>query len=131
MKILIADNNPKSLAIAKECLIEGGIDVKCVESGKQALEVAHQDKPDVVLLSVDMPDMSGLEAFRMLKDDDELCMIPVIFIAGTDDDINFIKEQTQRVVDYVSKPFDVSELKARVRGAINNQQSQGRHFSFG
>lgn len=79
MKVLIVDDNPKIIAIARVHLIKEGLDVLCVEDGKSALKLVRQDNPDLILLDVDMPDISGFEICQTLKDDAELCMIPVIF----------------------------------------------------
>ncbi len=124
MKILIVDDNPKIMAIAKVHLKKEGLEVLCVESGKSALESAKQEKPDLVLLDVDMPDMSGFEVCQILKDNTELCMVPVIFLTATDDHSSRVRGLDLGAVDYVTKPFDSFELRARVRAALRTKQLQ-------
>ncbi len=124
MKILIVDDNPKIMAIAKAHLKKEYHEVFCVEDGKSALESARMEKPDLVLLDVDMPGMSGFEVCKILKDSDELCMIPVIFLTATDDNASRVKGLDLGAVDYVAKPFDAFELRARVRAALRTKQLQ-------
>ncbi len=124
MKVLIVDDNPKIMAIAKVHLKKEGLEVICVEDGKSALESVRQEKPDLILLDVDMPDLSGFEVCKILKDDDDLCMIPVVFLTAADDNTSRIKGLDLGAVDYVTKPFDAFELRARVRAALRTKQLQ-------
>ena len=91
MKVLIVDDNPKIMAIAKAHLKKEYHEVFCVDDGKSALESARQEKPDLILLDVDMPGMSGFEVCKILKDSDELCMIPVVFLTAADDNTSRIR----------------------------------------
>jgi two-component system sensor histidine kinase/response regulator len=124
MKILIVDDNPKIMAIAKAHLKKEGLEVLCVEDGKSALESVRQEKPDLILLDVDMPDMSGFEVCQVLKDDIVLSMIPVVFLTAADDNASRVKGLDLGAVDYVTKPFDSFELRARVRAALRTKQLQ-------
>ncbi len=124
MKVLIVDDNPKIMAIAKAHLKKEYHEVFCVEDGKSALESARQEKPDLILLDVDMPDMSGFEVCKILKDDDDLCMVPVVFLTAADDNTSRIRGLDLGAVDYVTKPFDAFELRARVRAALRTKQLQ-------
>jgi signal transduction histidine kinase len=124
MKVLIVDDNPKALAIAKARLKKEMLEIFCVENGKRCMEIARKEKPDLILLDVDMPDMSGFEACQILKDDAVLCTIPVIFLTASDDNEDRVKGLDLGAVDYVTKPFDVFELRARVRAALRTKQLQ-------
>jgi two-component system sensor histidine kinase/response regulator len=124
MKILIVDDNPKIMAIAKAHLKKEGLEVLCVEDGKSALESVRQEKPDLILLDVDMPDMSGFEVCQVLKDDTVLSMIPVVFLTAADDNASRVRGLDLGAVDYVTKPFDSFELRARVRAALRTKQLQ-------
>ncbi|MCP4266497.1 MAG: hybrid sensor histidine kinase/response regulator [Candidatus Brocadiaceae bacterium] len=124
MKILIVDDNPKIMAIAKAHLKKEYHEVSCVEDGKSALESIRQEKPDLIILDVDMPEMSGFEVCKVLMDDDNLCLIPVIFLTAADDNANRIRGLDLGAVDYVTKPFDAFELRARVRAALRTKQLQ-------
>ena len=124
MKVLIVDDNTKIMAIAEVHLKKEGLEVLCVEDGKSALESARQEKPDLILLDVDMPDMSGFEVCQVLKDDAELVMIPVVFLTAADDNKSRVRGLDLGAVDYVTKPFDSFELRARVRAALRTKQLQ-------
>ncbi len=124
MKILIIDDNPKIMAVAKVHLKKEHLDVISVEDGKSGLESARLEKPDLILLDVDMPDMSGFDVCQTLKEDTELRMIPVIFLTATDDNSSRIRGLDLGAVDYVIKPFDSFELRARVRAALRTKKLQ-------
>ena len=124
MKVLIVDDNTKIMAIAEVHLKKEGLEVLCVEDGKSALESARQEKPDLILLDVDMPDMSGFEVCQVLKDDAELVMIPVVFLTAADDNESRVRGLDLGAVDYVTKPFDSFELRVRVRAALRTKQLQ-------
>ena len=124
MKVLIVDDNPKALAIAKARLKKEMLEILCVENGEHCVEVARKEKPDLILLDVDMPDISGFKVCQILKDDAVLCTIPVIFLTASDDNKDRVKGLDLGAVDYVTKPFDVFELRARVRAALRTKQLQ-------
>jgi len=75
MKTLIIDDSPDALAIAKTRLAKENLDIFCAGGGKEGLETARRERPDLILLDLDMPDLSGFEVCRQLKADSELCMI--------------------------------------------------------
>jgi putative two-component system response regulator len=113
--VLIVDDAPENLRLLSALLKRGGLVPRPVTSGKLAIEAAVADPPDLVLLDVRMPQMSGVDVCRWFKQDARLCSIPVIFVSGlegTDD-----KVEAFRVggVDYVSKPFQDEEVLARIR----------------
>ncbi len=124
MKVLIVDDNPKIISIAKAHLKKEHLEVHCVEDGKSAIETARLKTPDLILLDVDLPDMSGFEVCQILKSDTELHMIPVIFLTATDDNTSRVRGLDLGAVDYVAKPFDSYELRARVRATLRTKQLQ-------
>jgi signal transduction histidine kinase len=130
MKVLIVDDNPKALAIAKARLKKERLEILCVESGKRCVEIARKEKPDLILLDVDMPDISGFEVCQALKDDTTLCTIPIIFLTAADDSKSRIKGLDLGAVDYVTKPFDSFELRARVRAALRTKKLQDQLAAF-
>ena len=79
MKVLIVDDSPDALVVAKARLLKEGLEVICADGGGTGLEAAKQHKPDLILLDVNMPDICGFDLCRQLKADPELQMIPVIF----------------------------------------------------
>lgn len=124
MKVLIVDDSPDALAIAKARLLKEDLEVICADDGQAGLEAATAQKPDLILLDINMPDMSGFDLCRLLKADTELCMIPIIFLTGSDSTEDRVKGLDIGAVDYVTKPFDAFELRARVRAALRTKHLQ-------
>jgi two-component system, cell cycle response regulator len=124
MKILIIDDSPDALAVAKARLAHEGHDILFAGGGKEGLEVVDRENPDLVLLDVDMPDMTGFEVCRRLKENAATCMTPVIFLSGSGGIDDKVKGLDLGAVDFVTKPFDAFELRARVRAALRTKHLQ-------
>lgn len=124
MKILIIDDNPDALEVAKTRLVKECPDIICAEGGIPGLDAARRENPDLILLDLDMPDMCGFDVCRALKADPDLCMIPVLFLSGTGAPEEKVKGLDLGAVDYVTKPFDAFELRARVRAALRTKHLQ-------
>jgi two-component system, cell cycle response regulator len=124
MKILIVDDNPDAIAVARQRLSKEGMEIASAEGGIAGLDAARREKPDLILLDVDMPDMPGYDVCRALKADPDLCMIPVIFLSGSATPDDKVTGLDVGAVDYVTKPFDAFELRARVRAAVRTKHLQ-------
>jgi len=124
MKVLVIDDSRDSRAIAKARLTKEGLETICADGGKTGLETAKREKPDLILLDVIMPDMSGFDVCRTLKSDEDLCMIPVIFLTGSSSTDEKAVGLDLGAVDYITKPFDAVELQARVRAALRTKHMQ-------
>jgi len=124
MKILIIDDSADALAVAKTRLAPEGHEVLCAGDGKEGLETAGRENPDLVLLDVDMPEMDGFEVCRRLQEDAATCSIPVIFLSGSSGGEDRVRGLDLGAVDCVTKPFDAFELRARVRAALRTKHLQ-------
>jgi diguanylate cyclase (GGDEF)-like protein len=124
MKLLIIDDDPDALEVAKSRLAKERVEILCAEGGIAGLEVARRERPDLILLDLEMPDMSGLDVCRALKSDVELCMIPVLFLTGSSTAEDKVRGLDLGAVDYITKPFDAFELRARVRAALRTKHLQ-------
>lgn len=124
MTILIIDDSPDALAVAKARLAGKGHEILYAGGGREGLAIAGSAHPDLILLDVDMPDMNGFDVCRQLKADADLCMIPVIFLSGSGGTEEKIKGLDLGAVDFVTKPFDGFELRARVNAALRTKQMQ-------
>lgn len=125
MKVLIIDDSSEAIAVAKARLAkEENLTVLSAEGGRSGLEMIKAEKPDLVLLDVDMPDVSGFDLCRTMKSDPELCMIPIIFLTGSTGAEDKVRGLDLGAVDYISKPFDAFELRARVRAALRTKHLQ-------
>jgi diguanylate cyclase (GGDEF)-like protein len=96
----------------------------CAAGGTDGLEAATRENPDLILLDVDMPDLSGFDVCRILKADVRLGMTPIIFLSGSDNRESKVRGLDLGAVDYVTKPFDSYELQARVRAALRTKRLQ-------
>jgi len=130
MNVLVIDDSPDSIVIARACLAKEGLDVFWATSGRTGLAAAKKNKPDLILLDVNMPDMGGFEVCRELKANPELCMIPLVFLTGRDSPEDRVRGLDNGAVDYVIKPFDAVELRARVRAALRTKRLQDLLIQF-
>jgi len=113
--ILIVDDTPANLLLLERTLTGRGYKVKPAPCGKLAIQSARSDPPDLILLDIAMPEMNGYEVCTQLKADAALKDIPVIFISALDQTIDKVKAFSVGGVDYVTKPFQLEEVHARVR----------------
>jgi sigma-B regulation protein RsbU (phosphoserine phosphatase) len=95
-------------------LKDRGYKVRPVPSGKLAILAARKDRPDLILLDINMPEMNGYEVCEHLKADDHLRGVPVIFISALNENLDKVKAFAIGGVDYITKPFQMAELHARV-----------------
>lgn len=117
--ILIIDDNPNNLRLLSQLLVERGYKVRAVLSGERALAAVQSTLPDLILLDIMMPEMSGYELCRRLKAAPQTQDIPIIFISALAETEDKVKAFSVGGVDYVSKPFQVDEVLARVETHID------------
>lgn len=113
--ILIVDDRIENLELLKAILTEDGHHVRPVTNGKMALSAISERLPDLVLLDVGMPKMSGFEVCRALKKDERYAELPIIFITAYQDTEDKLLAFQIGGSDYITKPFHLEEVKARVR----------------
>jgi two-component system cell cycle response regulator len=116
--ILVADDEPVNLALIKRRLEWEEYHVETAQDGGEAVEAAKRVLPDLVILDVMMPVLDGLGACRLLKEDPSTRDIPVIFLSALDDTDTKVNGLSLGANDYISKPFRVEELLARVAVSI-------------
>lgn len=114
VNILVVDDTPANLQVLVGMLKEHGHRVRPVLDGRMALRAAKADIPDLILLDINMPDMNGFEVCEQFKADPKLADIPVIFISGNNETADKVKAFSVGGVDYVTKPFHMAEVEARV-----------------
>ena len=112
--VMVVDDNVTNLQLLEMLLRTRGYEVRPFNRGRAALEAAARTPPDVILLDVAMPEMDGYEVCRRLKADEKLAAIPVIFISALSATRDKIKGFACGGVDYVTKPFQIEEVHARV-----------------
>ncbi|MFQ4137901.1 response regulator [Nodosilinea sp. PGN35] len=122
--ILIVDDLADNLRILSDTLSSQGHRVRAVRSGSMAIIGAKAAPPDVILLDIRMPAMDGFEVCRQLKNDAATQHIPVIFLSALDEAIDKTRAFEAGGVDYITKPFQVVEVQARVHHQLTIQQLQ-------
>jgi signal transduction histidine kinase len=122
--ILIVDDTPANLRLLSNMLAEQGYKVRSVISGQMALTATQASPPDLILLDIRMPEMNGYEVCEHLKADEDTHDIPIIFISALDATQDKVKAFTVGGVDYITKPFQLEEVLARVEThlALRNLQ---------
>lgn len=113
--ILVVDDTPANLEVITETLSSVGYTVITAISGERALNRLKHQKPDLILLDVQMPGVDGFETCRYLKDNPDTANIPVIFITALSDIGSIVRGFSLGAVDYISKPFQELELLTRVK----------------
>ncbi|MDF1740976.1 MAG: sigma-54 dependent transcriptional regulator [Verrucomicrobiales bacterium] len=113
-RILIVDDSPTGLTLLAEALEPAGYEVLTASTGHDALRIAEQALPDLIMLDVVMPGHDGYSVCRMLKREDVTRDIPVIFITSKDDTAGIVEGFRVGAVDYLHKPFRAPEVVTRV-----------------
>ena len=122
--ILIVDDNLSNLEILSEILEENGYDIRGAADARTALMLIKNDPPDIILLDIRMPGMSGYDLCGLLKSDESMRNITVIFLSALDDIGNKIKGFSLGAVDYITKPFQGEDVLARVRTHLSLRNMQ-------
>ncbi len=122
--ILIVDDIPNNLRLLSTLLAEQGYEVRKALNGQMALLSAQKQPPDLILLDIKMPEMSGYEVCQKLQANQKTAQIPVIFVSALDDGADKVKAFEVGGVDYVTKPFQESEVLVRVQNQLNVQKLQ-------
>ncbi len=124
--ILIVDDSPINLQVLAMMLQKLHYDVRQAADGRSALEMAQAYPPDLILLDIMMPEMDGYEVCEHLKADERLRDIPVIFISALSEPMDKVKAFEVGALDYVSKPFHIAEVRARVETHLRLRRLQLR-----
>ena len=114
-KILVVDDEPKVCDLIKAYLEKDGYEVLVAGDGKSAVEKVRNQKPDLIVLDLNLPEMDGIEVFRTLRATSD---IPVIMVTARDEEVDKIVGLQLGADDYVTKPFSPRELAARVSAVL-------------
>jgi two-component system sensor histidine kinase/response regulator len=122
--ILLVDDSPENLSLLSGLLKQDGYKVRAFLDGRVALEKAQTAPPDLILLDVEMPQMNGYEVCAALKQHETLRRVPVLFISALTDTADKLKGFTAGGVDYITKPFQAAEVRARVEAHLTIHRLQ-------
>jgi len=121
-KILVVDDKPNNLHFFSKILTDKGYKVQRAISGQLALNGAIDALPDLILLDIIMPHMDGYEVCRRLKATPETREIPIIFLSALNEALDKVKAFEVGGVDYITKPFQVEEVLARIENQLTIQR---------
>ena len=122
--ILVVDDSEMIHVLIGASLLSEGVEVLHAYDARSAKVLTREQKPDLLLLDLQLPDQNGLAFLQELKDDVELNAIPVIFLTGTNDVPVKVQAFNAGAIDYITKPFDNTELRARVNSALRTKRYQ-------
>ncbi len=117
-KILVVDDVPENIEIIEEILEEESYKIYKASNGKEALNIIQEIMPDLILLDALMPVLSGFEAAKIIKSDRITRLIPIIMITALDGREDRLKGLKAGVDDFISKPFNIFELRARIKNLL-------------
>ncbi|NEQ27088.1 MAG: response regulator, partial [Microcoleus sp. SIO2G3] len=120
--ILIVDDTLENLQLLSNTLSNQGYKVRGAAKGQMAIRTARSSPPDLILLDIKMPEMDGYEVCERLKADEQTRNIPVIFISALDEVIDKVRAFQVGGVDYITKPFHVEEVLARIEHQLMIQR---------
>jgi DNA-binding response OmpR family regulator len=115
-KILVADDEQEIRNLLDHFLKGQGYEVILASDGNEALKLASEKNPQVIILDIKMPGLDGLEVCKRLREKEQTKIIPVIVITGFED--NKMEALNIGADDFVNKPFDMAEISSRVKSAL-------------
>jgi CheY-like chemotaxis protein len=124
--ILVVDDVSQNVRLSIEMLDQAGYETTFAMTGAEALMRVQSAQPDLILLDLMMPGMSGLQLCDRLKDDPTLRDIPVLFVTASNEETHMLEAFQLGAVDYITKPFRSAELLARVRVHLELKQARDR-----
>ena len=121
-RILLVDDEPNIISLAKLYLTRDGFEVDAVGNGRAALDAVAERQPDLIVLDIMLPEVDGLEVCRQLRAQDNPVMI--LMLTARDDDVDKILGLEMGADDYLTKPFNPRELVARVKAMLRRAARQ-------
>lgn len=117
-KILVIDDEADVAVELSQILGESGYDVVAATNGQEGIKRAIQERPDVILLDITMPKMSGYDVLRILKTTAEASHIPVIMVTAKGETESILRTQNLQASDYIMKPFVLEDLLRSIKRRI-------------
>ncbi len=127
-KILVIEDN-KDYQFLIQTALGGDFKVVCADSGKQGVELAREVKPDLILLDISLGEVDGFEVCHLLRGQKETTNVPIIFLSSRNDAHSKVMGFDLGADDYIEKPFEAEELKARIRVRIKQHNLRKENLS--
>lgn len=124
--ILIVDDNLNNLKVLVGILSDSPYKIRRAVTGDIALQCITASPPDLIMLDIILPDFSGYEICSKLKQDPETANIPIIFMSALSSNADKVKAFTVGGADYITKPFESTEVKARIRNQLQLRAAQAQ-----
>ncbi|WP_411034286.1 response regulator [Shinella sp. BYT-45] len=121
--VLLVDDSPEALGFLTEALEQSGFSVLIATSGASALNIVDRITPDIILLDAVMPGMDGFDTCLKLKANPAVSPVPVVFMTGLTETEHVVRALEAGGVDYLTKPINIDELRARIRVHLSNARS--------
>jgi two-component system, sensor histidine kinase and response regulator len=131
IRILIVDDTLKNIQVLGTVLKQEGYQINVAQNGKQALKLAEQVLPDLILLDIMMPEMDGFETCIALKALPQTAEIPIIFLTARTETESIVQGFQLGAVDYITKPFNATELLVRVQTHLSLKKSKDMLYHIG
>ncbi|MDZ7772705.1 MAG: response regulator transcription factor [Balneolaceae bacterium] len=116
--ILVVDDEQDLLDLIEYNLKKEGFDVLKAEDGEEGIQVAREQSPDLVLLDIMMPKMDGMEVVEVMRDDEDLKRIPIIFLTARGDEKTEVEGLNKGGDDYITKPISTTKLISRIKAVL-------------
>ena len=123
MKILIVDDEEPIRELIKYNVEKNAYTSLTAKDGKKALDLARSEHPDLLILDLMLPDMSGLDICRIIKNDSTTCSIPIIMVTAKTEDSDIVTGLELGADDYVTKPFSPRVLIARIQSVLRRKSA--------
>src|SRR6185436_11056020 len=123
-RVLLIEDDPEMLEIVAPSIGEDGLLLDAISNGREAVAEIARQKPDLVLLDLGLPGIDGLKVLEAIKSDPTLGGIPVIVITAWNSTEDKVRAFELGAVDYITKPFEPTELRARVRSTLKTKRLQ-------
>ena len=128
-RVLVVDDNKNNRILESDILEIAGFTVLEAETAQQGIALARKERPDIIVMDVRLPDMRGTEAAKILRQDDKLCDIPIIFVTAS-----VMKEDKREIVGisnigFIGKPIDTRSFALEIESYLKNAQHQTQTLS--
>ena len=120
--VLVVDDETMVGNLLRRILEAGGFGVALASNGDEALRGARDERPDVILLDVHMPDTDGFELCRQFKSDPATADVPIVLLSGDDDESKQERGLEAGAADFLAKPFDRATVLDRVRSLVRDER---------
>ncbi len=130
MKIYILEDDPEIQALESYALETSGFKTACYDSGRACMEAMKKEVPALLLLDLMLPEESGLDVLKKIRENPRTAALPVIIVTAKNSEMDTVRGLDLGADDYMTKPFGVMELVSRVKARTRHRQSPSQELSY-